>query len=306
MFGRWQRLLAMLVFAAAGVLVWSWMQPKGSAPEEGELALYSVRESRETTLGAALPDLARSGLVFVGEAHSELADHQAQLAVIQALHNERRPMAVGLEMIAHRHQNELDAWVAGEISEAHIRDVFRLDWGFDWELYRPIFMFCRKEGIPMLGINVPRDITRKVSRQGFASLSDSELRQLPPLSCEVHPDYEQFLRIILGAHGPHGGGEDDNPHGGQGMDEATFQKFCEAQVVWDVSMAYYSLEHLKTYPNSCVVVLCGTVHAWKKAAPSQVARLQPDVRQRVLLPEEAGRLEPGLIDASDADYLIMR
>jgi len=283
------RRAVLVVLALAGL----WLLYRGvfdvqTPPAPEELLLYDLQQGRTVSLEQILPDLAPPGLVHAGESHGSVAHHQAQLAVVQALEQGGADVAVGLEMIRHAHQQALDDWVAGRLPEREMQELFMLDWGYEWPLYRPIFIHCRDEGLPMVALNVPRSITRKVAREGFMALTDEELGQLPPISCQVHPEYENFLRAVLG----------DHAHG------QSFTRFCEAQLVWDTAMAIYALEHLERHPDRTMVLLCGSVHAWKFAIPSQAARLQPGVRQRVLLPFVPERLTPEMLTSQDADYVM--
>jgi uncharacterized iron-regulated protein len=70
-------------------------------------------------------------------------------------------------------------------------------------------------------------------------------------------------------------------------------------------MAIYALEYLKNHPERTVVVLCGMIHAWKKAAPEQAARENADVEQAVIQPSVKGRWTPESVSKEDADYLIL-
>jgi uncharacterized iron-regulated protein len=128
-----------------------------------------------------------------------------------------------------------------------------------------------------------------VARNGFESLTPEEIGKLPPIVCRVDREYEEFLRRVLGSHGSKSG----------------FRRFCEAQLVWDTAMAIYALEYLKDHPERTVVVLCGMIHAWKKAAPDQAARENAEVQQAVIQPAVKGRWTPGSVSKEDADYLIL-
>jgi uncharacterized iron-regulated protein len=150
-------------------------------------------------------------------------------------------------------------------------------------------LYCRERNIPMIGLNVPRSITRKVAQNGFESLTPEEIGKLPPIVCRVDREYEEFLRRVLGSHGS----------------ESGFRRFCEAQLVWDTAMAIYALEYLKNHPARTVVVLCGMIHAWKKAAPEQATRENAEVEQAVIQPAVKGRWTPGSVSKEDADYLIL-
>lgn len=290
-------LVVILVLAGAWLLYRALFQDVQEPPAPGEVLLWDLREAKERTLAQALPDLSPPGLVYLGESHGSLLHHETQLAVIQALEEHGAKVAVGLEMLQHAQQQYLDQWVAGELPERRMREVFLKDWGYEWRLYRPIFVYCKEQDLPMVALNVPRSITRKVARQGFQSLTDQELGQLPPISCNVHPDYENFLRRVLGGHGGSHGTESAH------SDDQSFTRFCEAQLVWDTAMAIYALDFLESNPDHTMAVLCGSVHAWKLAIPSQAERLTPGLRQRVLLPFVPGRLTPEQLTSADADYV---
>jgi uncharacterized iron-regulated protein len=105
----------------------------------------------------------------------------------------------------------------------------------------------------------------------------------------VDREYEEFLCRVLGSHGS----------------DSDFRRFCEAQLVWDTAMAIYALAYLKNHPERKVVLLCGMIHAWKKAAPEQAARLNAKVKQAVIQPSVKGRWTPGSVSKEDADYLML-
>jgi len=257
--------------------------------QAADITLWDVAGKDEISLEQAAGTLPSPGIVYVGEFHDNAAHHAAQLAVIQSLDKRNRPLAVGLEMLQHIEQSILDAWVAKALSEAEMRRAFARNWSQDWYLYRDIFLYCRDRSIPMIGLNVPRSITRKVAENGFESLTPEEIGKLPPIVCRVDREYEEFLRRVMGRHGS----------------ESGFRRFCEAQLVWDTAMAIYALAYLKDHPERTVVVLCGMTHAWKKAAPEQAARENAEVEQAVIQPSVEGRWTPGSVSKEDADYLIL-
>jgi len=255
--------------------------------QAADITLWDVAAKAEITLERAAGKYPAPGIVYVGEFHDNAAHHAAQLAVIRSMSN--RPLAVGLEMFQHIEQSVLDAWVSRELSEEEMRRAFARNWSRDWHLYRDIFLYCRDRRIPMVGLNVPRSITRKVARNGFEALTPEEVGKLPPIVCRVDRDYELFLRRVLGSHGS----------------DSHFRRFCEAQLVWDTAMAIYALEYLREHPERTVVVLCGMSHAWKKAAPEQVARQNAKVEQVVIQPSVKGRWRPGSVSKEDTDYMIL-
>jgi len=270
-------------------LLFLFLLKPGTPLLAAEISIWDVAGKTEISLKEVAGKLPSPGIVYVGEFHDNAAHHDAQLAVIQSLNKRKRPLAVGLEMFQHIEQSILDVWVARELSEDEMRRAFTRNWGKDWHLYRDIFLYCRDQSIPMVGLNVPRSITRKVAREGFEALAPEEIGKLPPIVCIVDEEYEAFLRRVLGNHASDSG----------------FRRFCEAQLVWDAAMAIYALEYLKKNPERTVVVLCGMIHAWKLAAPEQAAQQNANIQQAVIQPSVKGRWTPSSVSSKDADYLIL-
>lgn len=283
------RRLMVCLFALVATCLLACVAP-AQGGDDWNFSLWDVANGREMSIEAAVPDLAQADFVYVGEVHDEYTNHQAQLAVIRALKDSGRDIVVGLEMFERRDQETLDRWLAGTMPEREFIKAFRRNWGRLWPQYRDIFLYCRNNGVPMAGLNVPRSVTRKVASKGFESLTEAERGMLPPIACDVSPAYAEFLRRITGAHG----------HG-----ETEFQKFCEAQLVWDTAMAVHALDDMKKRPGATMVVLAGSVHAWKAAMPTQMRKQDPDVTQRIILPQEKGRLDRHTVSTADCDYLML-
>jgi uncharacterized iron-regulated protein len=85
-----------------------------------------------------------------------------------------------------------------------------------------------------------------------------------------------------------------------------FLNFCEAQMVWDKSMAWHLTEYLKENPDKTVIVLAGVGHAWKRGIPEQVSRLSNRYTSTVILPFIPDQVEPGNVTLQDADYVVLR
>jgi uncharacterized iron-regulated protein len=278
-----------LLFFVFSVLTF-FGNPLPSNAGQGDLLLYDVARGEEERLSAVLQRLVEKRIILVGEHHTDETHHKAQLTIIRALHERGVPLAVGLEMFRADSQGLLDQWVRGEIGEEAFRRAYEENWGYPWPLYREIFEYARHKKIPLVGLNVPREVTQKVARRGFKSLSEREKGILPFVECKVDPDYMAFIRRAYGAHA----------HG-----KLDFSNFCEAQLVWDKAMAIHALRYLESNPDSKMLILAGTGHAWKKGIPEQL-------RQRSSLPWAAilpffseGEDRRSMTDA-DADYLILR
>jgi uncharacterized iron-regulated protein len=240
-------------------------------------------------MSEVIPELKKNRIILVGEHHTNQNHHFAQLNVIQSLNEAGVQVAIGLEMFRNDSQQALDHWVDGNIGEAEFQAIYYDNWTYPWSAYQMIFEYAKKEKIPMIGLNVPRDITRQVSRKGFNSLSEEQKGKLANVSCRVDKEYMDYIKKAFGGHG----------HG-----KLNFTYFCEAQLVWDSAMAINTLEYLKKYPDAVVVLLAGTGHVRKGAVPRQI-RLRSDTPHAVILPKIKGIIDPQTVGLKEADYIML-
>jgi uncharacterized iron-regulated protein len=233
-----------------------------------------------------LDDLRQVQVVFVGELHDHTGHHQAQLSVIDALNEDERRLAIGLEMFRADSQAALDRWTADDLPVSELIAVFNDNWGM-WPAYQEIFFYARNQRVKMVGLNIPRSITSQVARGGFKSLAEEDRQMLGNVQCQVDPRYASYLRQANGGHGGHG---------------MQYLYFCEAQLLWDTMMARNLVEFLKENPDSRMVVLAGSAHAWKFGIPSRIYE-DAGISYRVLLPEVPGRIDRTNVTREMADYL---
>lgn len=248
--------------------------------------IVDVEAGIEVTTDDLLADLRGVQVVFIGEFHNHVGHHQAQLAIIDALKDDEKPLAVGLEMFRRDSQVDLDVWTANNMPINDFLKVFEDNWNM-WPYYMDIFTHARKHRLQMIGLNIPRHITGKVASNGFNSLSDQERLLLGNVQCKVDPVYGNYLRQAMGGYGGHG---------------QKFLYFCEAQILWDTMMARNLIDFLKENPDYRAVVLAGSGHAWKLGIPRQMLE-QADISYRVLLPEMPGRVDRSKMNKDITDYL---
>lgn len=250
--------------------------------------LWDIKNKKELSLQEVIPDLKRARLVFMGEHHDSLKHHKAQLQLIQALKGTGTPIAIGVEMFHTDSQSQLDRWTNNQLPEPEFRKIYDENWEL-WPLYRDIFIYARDTRIPIVGLNVPRQVSQQVAKNGFESLTPEQKSRLPVVECKVSRDYRDFVERAYGAHG----------HSAIG-----FNNFCEAQLLWDSAMAVRAIDYLKKNPRTIMIVLTGSGHAWKQGIPEQVAK-RSDLEYRVILPEEPGMIDEGGITTKEADYIWM-
>jgi len=251
--------------------------------------LYDLQKNKDLLLADAISELKKNRVILVGEHHTNIDHHFGQLNVIQSLKEAGVQVAIGLEMFREDSQQALDQWVAGNIGEKQFEAIYYDNWTYPWSVYRMIFEYARKEKIPMIGLNVPREITRQVSQGGFNSLSEGQRGKLKDVSCRVDKEYMDYIKKAFGGHA----------HG-----KINFTYFCEAQLVWDTAMAVNTLEYLKKEPDAVVVLLAGTGHVQKGAVPRQI-RDRSQIPHAVILPKTEGMIDPQRVSIRDADYIML-
>lgn len=258
--------------------------------QAGSADVFSVRDGKSLVYDRMIDDIAKTEIVFIGETHDRKAHHRFQLDIIRALQAKKIPIAVGFEMFVDDSQNDLNEWTSRKLPVEDFISTYYRNWNFPWPLYEDIFLYIREYGIPAIALNVNPGIVRKVAQSGFASLSEDELAKLPPdTGCAVD---EQYMKFIKRAHSMHG-------HGGK-----KFIHFCEAQLLRDQVMARHILAYLKKNPGRTIVVLTGNGHAWKRGIPEHIRNNSKEANFRVLLPYIPGHLDPSVMSAEDADYLL--
>ena len=214
-----------------------------------------------TGLEAVIPRIQERRVVFVGESHDRYGHHLAQLEVIRRLHGISPDLAIGLEQFQQPFQEHLDDYVAGEIDEGEMlqRTEYFSRWRYDYRLYRPILQFAREQRIPLVALNVPKELTRAVGKLGFDGLDEAMRAQLPADVGEADHAYRARLRGVFHMH----------PDAG----ERNFDHFVEAQLLWDEGMAERAAAYLNEHPQRRLVVLAGSGHiAHPGAIPDRLAR----------------------------------
>lgn len=279
--------LAGLLFLMGQPVLASIAQP---SPSPGG-SVSSARAPHARSVPLVLQEFAQANVVYLAETHDRPEDHQAQLQIIQALYRLRPNLVIAMEMFQQPYQPVLDRYLAGQLTETQLQEQtqYQRRWGFPWEFYAPILRFAQVHAVPVLALNLPSEITRKVARTGLESLTAAE-RQAVPNSILQGPDsYRDRLFALYQAS-----------HQGTG-NSASFERFFLAQVVWDETMAERIAQQLKQRPKQLVVVLVGQGHVeYGDGIPARVARrlsAQPLKQLSVLLnPTQKQAQDPAIAD----------
>ena len=221
----------------------------------------AVEVSAVKTLPEIISEVADKKIIYVGETHDRFSHHLVQLEIIQALHRMGKKVAIGMEMFQRPYQGALDDYVGGRIEERAFlkQSEYFQRWRFDYRLYQPILQFARAEKIPVAALNIQREITEKVGRNGLDSLTEEEKRLIPSQMDFSDRAYREKLEEVFREH--------------PSFEAKNFDFFLQAQILWDETMAESVDRFLEKNSDCQMVVLAGSGHlAHGSGIPKRVAR----------------------------------
>lgn len=266
---------------SSGESVAGWMAPASGAP----LAHAAVIET-----------LANRGVVLLGESHTDAGHHLWQLDTIAAIHGRTGAITLGFEAFPRQAQPILDAWVAGKLTEDEFLEKTRWRdvWGYDAALYLPLFRFARMHRIPMAALNVDHALPRRVAREGWQAVPP-ESREGVGQPAPPAPEYRNSLFESFSAH-RHAGADPD-------ADSPAFQRFVEAQLVWDRAMAEAIARAAEQ--GRAIIAIIGTGHVeYRYGVPRQLKDLGVgDVAVALPWPAETPCPPPDAAATPIADFL---
>jgi uncharacterized iron-regulated protein len=255
----------------------------------------------KTASAELLADMARRDVLLLGEQHDDADDHRWQLQTLAALHLFQPRMVIGFESFPRRVQPVLDKWIAGELSERQFLEQteWAKVWGLPAPLYLPLFHFARMNRIPVVALNVERELTRAITLKGWDGVPEAQKEGISR-PAPASRAYRDFLFTTYKAH-PRAGAR------GTGQASPTdqdFLNFVDSQTTWDRGMAEALARSVRSGPGDdhpLVVGIVGSGHVRDGyGVPHQLRALGiTDIGTllRVDAAEDCGEMRQGLADA---------
>ncbi len=268
---KYQLLFLSLFFLLAGC---SSKRPVTVPPEPSPGTFFSADKGRitESDLAVYLED---KDFILIGESHNNACDHQAQARVIKLMSRAGHKVVLGLEMVNIENQDVLEEFNKGRIS---IDDLpaelgWEKNWGYDFDLYLPVFEAAQTYSVPIYALNLPGHVTGNISRYGLQGLSSEDAGYLPEKIIYPPQEQKQMLKEQFALH--------------QDLidsDQARFERFLTAQSVWDSKMAFEAVRaHEKE--QKPVLILAGTGHVDKgQGIEHRLRILAPESRVSSMVP----------------------
>jgi uncharacterized iron-regulated protein len=233
-------------------------------------------------LDAMVARMAEADVVILGEEHTHIGQKLRQAQILEALAATGRPLMLGMEFFLREDRDHLDRWSAGEMSDDELlRAVGWYDRGlYRWGYYQPLMTVAQNRGVPVVGLNVPREIPRAVNRGGLDSLTEEQRVEVGPVDVGASAQHRFLIRRYFGDTAAM-------------MPEMWFGNMYAAQSLWDVVMARSILAERPT--DGTMVVIVGSGHmAYGLGIPERLAAESDEPLDVVTYcPVQAPAPEPG-------------
>lgn len=247
---------------------------------------HRLSRSDQAAVTGMMADLKKARVVFVGEFHDQRDHHQLQLEIIRALYGQGMQLSIGLEMFDLEQQPVLDEWVKGNLSLPDFVSRYQKGWNIDWAEYDAIMLFARNNRIPMLALDAPSDLVKRVTYGGAKALTVDAMKRLPAgVTTAMPASYRKFMSQAFRTHQ---------------IPDSMFDNFCAAQGLRNSTMARRITGYLASEPKRQMVVIAGVGHAMRRAVPAAVAA--EGLSTKIVIPKVEGLYEE--LDGDDMDYFV--
>lgn len=220
-------------------------------------------------IGSLIQSVREADVLLVGELHDDEAGHRFKRVLLEEIDRaDRRQVVLSLEMFERDVQIVIDEFLADHITEAHFTASARAWPNYERD-YRPMVMFAKENGLPVVAANVPRRYVNLVAREGMAALNDlfgQSRTLLPPLPLPGASDkYRAAFMERMEGMPAHGG--------------VTPENMFEAQRLWDAGMAESIVQALDMRENALVMHVAGSFHVERDTGiPDMIRAYRPELR----------------------------
>ena len=228
----------------------SWFLRLASlGPHLGSEEIIKLPEGDPISFSRLMEDLHTARVIYVGETHDQYEHHQVEVKIVKELLKEGREVVVALEMLQQSQQPVLDRWSQGLLSEDEfLKEVqWETTWGIDYSFYKGVLDAAKEHHLKVLGLNISKELSRKVAQAGIESLLPEDRSRLPDMDLK-DGEHRRYIRSFYKAH--------------QGGTAKDFEYFYQAQCLWDEAMAEAIADFLKSPEGEgkTILVLAGNGH----------------------------------------------
>ena len=251
----WRRLLV-LILASLGLAACARPTPVPSAEElslstargaQLQGMLIDLATQRPLAFDTFVKAVAQAQVVAVGEEHYHPDIQAFELRLLQAL-GQHRPqrVALALEFLERDMQSAVDAYLAGRSDAATFQAQIKATPEFI-QYYFPCIQYAHQAGMPVVALNTPRSLARRVTKEGLQAVVQSllppERAYLSATFAPMTPQYRNyFLQAVATAHP---------------LPEEQIERFVESAYVKDETMAESLAVFLERAADVTVLAIAG-------------------------------------------------
>ncbi len=191
----------------------SWLQPGSATVIDESMVLAQAQ---------------LNNVVLLGEHHDNQSHHDWQLRILEALHQRKPGLVVGLEMLPRVVQPAVNRFLRGETTiEAFLKEVeWSRHWSFSADYYTPLMVYARDQGIALIALNVTREKVNEAVDLGWAFAPDGMT-----VPTQATRPYIQHLVVSFQRHKFSAAPLD------MAVEGPAFRRFVQKQLLWDRAMA---------------------------------------------------------------------
>lgn len=218
--------------------------------------------------------LAAADVIYLGEQHRNHAHIEAAITVLEALRQRQRLPILGLEMFSWDGQAALNRYLleSTPAKTQFLQDArWQENWGGPYEEYEPLIETARQHHLPLIALNPPRPLVRKIAREGLQlEALDAELARWGMRGEQFVRDagyQDTILEQLKACH--------------RGLPADAYQRMYEASLFRDEGMAKTISDAAGRMPEAGPIVsYTGAGHIqYRLPIPNRVARRRPELRQ---------------------------
>ena len=243
-------ILTIILFTYLPLSAMTNLNPKPLKTNTPGSCLYQAKSQKKINLKDLEKHIGLSDMVYVGESHDQIKDHMAQLKALKLLYlTKEDKIAVGFEMLNFTLQPILDDYAEGKITETDFLEKanWKKEWGFDFNLYKPLFDFVRNKKLKALALNLPKKIVAKIARVGIKGLSPEDRKLLPEnIHISTNEKYLDFLKVSF----------ENGPMSGM----FKFENYLASMSAWNEVMGSKMAEFLNENKKYSGLVIAGNGH----------------------------------------------
>jgi len=194
--------------------------------------LYNVK-GKKKSYKRLLKEAKKADVVLFGEFHNNPISHWLQLEFTKDMATKRK-LVMGFEMLEQDNQDEINAYLKGEINQKALDTLARLWQNYNTD-YKPLVDFAKEKNINVCASNIPRRYASKVFKGGFEaldSLPKNEKEWIAPLPIPYDATLASYVAMTSMDHMKH-------------MPEKMKQNMPKAQAIKDATMADGILSYFK-------------------------------------------------------------